>query len=238
MIYNKSQGKLTEILIIVTLKITLLLILISSKAFSQNTTINPNLNSDLTPWNATLSVAPDPNGFGSVSWTNIHNNDNIMNGSGSAQVQLSTPPVPPNPANASSGFQQCIVFPSPPVSVMTAKYGTHVLIPLTGNPVNGSANASIEVRFFSDGNCLDFIPGAGGNQGKEFNGALSDADWYVLEDNSLVMPNGAISASSAEVRGFLRTTGTSSDNYIAFFDHVFLALNGSLPVELLHFSID
>lgn len=182
------------------------------------------MDSELAPWTATLSVAPDPNGFGSANWINTHNDDNIMNGSGSVQIQLSLPLASPNSVNASSGFRQCVTLPDAPVTVMSANYGAHILIPVNGNPVTGFANASIEVRFFTDGNCLSFIPGAGGNQGMDLNGTLSDSDWYVLEDSSFFMPNGGITASSAELRGFLRTTDTTSEEYIAFFDHIFLAL--------------
>ncbi|MFK8012201.1 MAG: hypothetical protein AB8B80_09190 [Marinicellaceae bacterium] len=227
---DRFNNKISKSLI----PILLIFIVIPSTVMSQNITINPNINSELQPWVAFLSVAPDPNGTGSVNWTGSQNNENVMNGSGSAQVQLE----PPIFVNASSGFRQCIELPNAPVSVMVAKYGTHVLIPQTGNPMSGVANASIEVRFFSDANCSSFIPGAGGNQGRIFDGILSDTDWYIIEDNSLSMPNDSIVASSAEVRGFLRATEASSEEYVAYFDHVFLALNGNLPVELIQFSVD
>ena len=212
--------------------------MISPIALAQNLSENPNLNSELTPWTPTLSSAPDPAGNGFVNWTNTFNDDNLMNGSGSAHVQLLTSVAPASPANASSGIRQCIILPGAPTTVMSAKYGAHFLIPSTGNPAVGLANATIEIRFFSDGNCLDFIPGTGGSQGLDLNGALSDTDWYELEDSNFPMPSGGVVAASAEIRTFLRTTDATNDDYLAFFDHIFLALNGTLPVELIQFTVD
>ncbi len=219
---------------------TAVLTLIPISALTQNLTSNPNLNSEITPWTVTLSSAPDPTGIGSTIWTSTFNDDNQMNGSGSAHVQLSTLPLPasPTPANASSGLRQCVALPDAPTAVMSVNYGAHFLIPTSGNPVVGLANATIEIRLFSDGNCLDFIPGTGGSQGLDLNGALSDTNWYEVEDSNFPMPGGAVIASSAEIRTFLRTTDATGDDYLAFFDHIFLALNGGLPVELMHFSVE
>jgi len=227
-----------------TLLIAMLFVLVASNAVAQDNLLsNSNLNSELAPWTATLSGAPDPVGSGSITWAGLINSDNVMNGSGSAQVALSAPSTT-TPANASSGFRQCVALPDPlfpaaPTHVTSANYGAHFLIPATGNASDGLANATIEVRFFSDGNCSAFIPGAGGTQGMVLTSlALNDIVWYELEESNLSMPSGAVTASSAEVRAFLRTTGTTSNRYIAYFDRIFLAINGGLPVELVRFSVD
>jgi len=202
----------------------------------QNIVSNCNFDGDLALWSGVGSAPPNPIGSGTANWTNTKNGDNLLNGSGSAETVLSGAPA--QAANAAFGVSQCVFLPGAPLTVTEANYGAYFLAP-TGNPQDGLAAATLEVRFFTDGACTDFIPGAGGSQGYELRaGALSDTGWYHLGDSGFFPSDTSITASSAQVRAFVRTVGTTDGSYQVFFDRFVLSLNGTIPVELVSFSIE
>ena len=204
---------------------------------AQNIVTNSNLAENLLPWTQDASAAPDPPATGTASWTGAINDDNTVDATGSGWIQLTGNPG--QPANASMGIRQCVTFPMPPVAVSSASYGAHFLAPATGNPIDGLAGASVEVRFYSDADCLTFIPGTGGSQGfRMTSGALSDTVWYEIGDSELAMPAAQILAASAEVRVFVRTQASTDNGYQIYFDRIWMSLNGTVPVELLKFEIE
>lgn len=210
-------------------------------AMGQNLLSNSNFNGSQAPWLDFGSVLPNPVASGAVSWTNAANNDNIINGSGSVETVLSGP-LPPA-ANAAFGVRQCIQLPGAPLVVTEANYAARFLAP-TSNPADGLANATVEIRFFSDSNCVDFIPGAGGSQGCDLlppppppRPTLSDSEWYEIGDSSFSPSATFITASSAEVRAFVRTVATTGSSYRVYFDRIILSLNGTVAVELQSFAV-
>jgi len=204
---------------------------------AQNIVTNSNLIASLEPWTQEASTTPDPSATGSASWTNVFNDDNTADGTGSAWIQLTG--VPGQPANASIGIRQCVPLPLAPVDVASASYGAHFLAPATGNPIDGLANATVEVRFYSDADCSTFIPGTGGSQGYRLtSAALSDTVWYEIGDWNLAMPGTPVVASSAEVRVFVRTLASTDNGYQVYFDRIWMSLNGTVPVELSKFEIE
>jgi hypothetical protein len=216
---------------------SLLLTALAATAMAQNTLQNSTFEGTLAPWVGAPSAPPDPVASGTALWTDTRNLDNVLNGSGSSDTTLAAAAA--QPANASFGIRQCVTLPSAPVTVTEANYEASFLAPATGNPVDGLANATIEVRFFSDAACATFVPGAGGSQGVDLGPSLlSDTQWYVIGDPIFVPPGGSIVASSAEVQAYIRTVSTTSNAYRAFFDHIVLSLNGTTPVELQHFGIE
>jgi hypothetical protein len=206
----------------------------SSRA--QNQVTNSNFDSELAPWAGFGSTAPDPPGSGAASWTGAHNLDNLP-GSGSSDTTLTG--LAAQPANASFGIRQCIALPGGATSVTEASYEASFLARAADNPTDGLGNATVQVRFFSDASCTNFIPGAGGSQGVNLtNGViLDDAQWWTISDAQFLPPGGAITASSAEVSAFIRTVSTTSNGYRVFFDRILLSLNGTTPVELLRFEV-
>jgi len=198
---------------------------------AQNQVANPDFDSTLAPWAGVASSAPDPVGSGTASWTSAHNLDN-QPGSGSADTTLAGQPG--QPANASFGIRQCVALPGAPVTVTEASYEASFLARAADNPADGLASATVEVRFFSDTACTSFIPGAGGSQGVRLTSGsiLDDTQWWTIGDAQFLPPGGAIAASSAEVRAFLRTVATTSNGYHVFLDRILLTLNGTTPVEL------
>jgi hypothetical protein len=208
---------------------------LAAPAMAQNTLQNSTFEGALTPWVGIASSTPDPVATGTALWTDTRNLDNVLNGSGSSDTTLAAAAA--QPANASFGIRQCVTLPSAPVTVTEANYEASFLAPATGNPVDGLANATVEVRFFSDSACSTFVSGAG--QGVDLLPALlSDTQWYIIGDPMFVPPGGSIVASSAEVRAHIRTVSTTSNAYRAFFDHIVLSLNGTSPVQLQHFGIE
>lgn len=206
-------------------------------ALAQNQLQNSTFESVLPPWAGAASAAPDPVATGAAVWTNTHNLDNLPGGSGSSDTLIDA--VAAQPANASFGIRQCAALPGAPLTVTEANYNASFLAPATGNPSDGMANASIEVRFFSDASCATFISGAGGSQGIDLTPAvLSDTQWYTIGDPQFLPPGGSIQASSVEVRAFVRTVGTTSNAYRVYFDWIVVSLNGTTPVELQRFSIE
>jgi hypothetical protein len=209
---------------------------IAASSSAQNQVNNSNFDSELAPWNGFGSTAPDPVGAGAASWTSAHNLDNLP-GSGSSDTLLTG--VAAQPANASFGIRQCVALPGGPVSVTEASYEASFLARAADNPTDGLGNATVQVRFFSDASCTNFIPGAGGSQGVNLtNGSiLNDTQWWTIGDPQFLPPGGAITASSAELSAFIRTVNTTSNGYHVFFDRIVLSLNGTTPVELLRFEV-
>ncbi len=200
-------------------------------AHAQNIVPNPHLDTQLPPWTAYLSAAPDPAGAGSVAWVASPDSDNSpASGSASVVIDTSTPAT-----NAASGMHQCIAFSTTTVSFVN--YGMSVQIP-AATSADGSVNATIEVRLFSDASCTNFI--AGGTQGRTIvAGVPSDTTWYTVGDTNLVV-SPAQAAQSAEVRAYLRETSTapSAQSYSAFFDKFHLVLNSTTPVRLQEFGVE
>lgn len=204
-------------------------------AMGQNLLSNSNFNGSQAPWLAFGSVLPNPVASGAANWTNAANNDNIMNGSGSMETVLSG--SLPLAANAAFGVRQCVQLPGAPLVVTDANYAARFLAPIS-NPEDGLANATVELRFFSDSNCVDFIPGAGGSQGYDLlSDTLSDTEWYEIGHSSFSPSATSITASSAEVRAFVRTVATTGSSYQVYFDRIILSLNGDVAVELQSFAI-
>lgn len=210
---------------------------LAAPALAQNALQNSVFDVSLVPWTGVASAAPDPVATGGAIWTNTRNLDNVLNGSGSSDTTLAAAAA--QAANASFGVRQCVTLPSAPVTVTQANYEASFLAPSTGNPTDGLANATVEVRFFSDTACATFVSGAGASQGVDLGAALlSDTQWYTIGDPVFVPPGGSIVASSAEVHAFIRTVSTTSNAYRAFFDQIVLSLNGTTPVQLQQFEIE
>jgi len=212
------------------------LVATAASSRAQNVVTNPNFDSALAPWAGFGSTAPDPTGSGAASWTSAHNLDNLP-GSGSSDTTLTG--LAGQPANASFGIRQCIALPGGPLSVTEARYEASFLARAADNPTDGLGNATVQVRFFSDASCTNFIPGAGGSQGVNLTNGLilDDTQWWTIGDPQFLPPGGAITASSAEVSAFIRTVNTTSNGYHVFFDRFILSLNGTAPVELLGFEV-
>jgi hypothetical protein len=208
----------------------------STSVRAQNQVTNSNFDSALAPWAGFGSTAPDPTGSGAASWTSAHNLDELP-GSGSSDTTLTA--LAGQPANASFGIRQCIALPGGPVSVTEASYEASFLARAADNPTDGLGNATVQVRFFSDASCTNFIPGAGGSQGVNLTNGfiLDDTQWWTIGDPQFLPPGLAITASSAEVSAFIRTVNTTSNGYHVFFDRIVLSLNGTTPVELLGFEV-
>jgi len=214
-----------------TLALTALLSLLSLPAFAQNLVQNPNFNATLVPWTQFLSSAPDPAGAGTATWVPSPDADNNA-GSGSAAVTIAAAPAA---TNAASGIDECVPFASTLVS--TVNYGASVRLP-AADPADGGANATIEIRLFSDSACTNFISGAGGSQGQDIvAGIPNNATWYALGDPNF-QPATPVTAASVQVRAYLRKTGASANAYNANFDKVFVFLNGSTPVRLQDFGVE
>lgn len=208
-----------------------LLSFLALPAFAQNLVQNPNFNTTLVPWTQFLSSAPDPAGAGSATWVPSPDADGNP-GSGSAAINIAAAPAA---QNAASGIDECVPFASTLVS--SVNYGVSVRLPTT-DPTDGGANATIEMRLFSDGACGNFISGAGGSQGQDIvSGIPNNATWYTLSDPNF-QPAVPVTAASVQVRAYLRKTGASANAYDANFDKVFVFLNGSTPVRLQDFSVE
>lgn len=201
-------------------------------AAAQNTVQNPNFTTELAPWTLFVSGAPDPVGSGSATWTASEDAGGALGSSGAAEIVLDAAPAE---AHAASGIRQCVSFAQ--TTVLQANYGVRVKIPGT-DTADGSVGANVEIRFFSDPGCSDFIPGAGGTQGRAIvAGVPDDAFWYSIGDPAFVLPVDAL-AQSAEVRASLRKIGSASQPYTAYFDDIYLSLNGSVPVSLQSFDVE
>ncbi len=204
----------------------------AASALAQNTVQNPNFTSDLAPWTPFVSSAPDPVGNGTAVWTATQDANAAIGISGAAQIGLDANPASPH---AAAGIHQCIPFAQ--TTVLQANYGARFKVPAS-DASDGSVTAAVEIRFFSDAACSQFISGAGGMQGRAIVANVPDDNtWYSASDPSFTPPPGT-SAQSAEVRASLRKTGDSATAYTGYFDDIFLSLNGSVPVSLQSFNVD
>lgn len=205
----------------------------TAPVFAQNLVQNPNFDTALAPWTQFLSSAPDPAGAGTATWVATPD----LNGnpaSGSAAITIAASPAL---QNAASGITECFALAGGTM-VSSVNYGASFRLPTT-NPADGGANATIEVRLFSDAACGNFISGAGGSQGQDIvAGIPNNATWLTIADGNFQPPSAPLAAGSAQVRAFLRKTGASANAYGMNVDHVFLFLNGATPVRLQEFSVE
>lgn len=214
-------------------------LLLSALAFAplasaQTIVPNGNLDTQLAPWTAWLSAAPDPVGSGAApTWTAT---PDLLGStvSGSAQIAINTA----TPAlNAKSGFAQCVNF-AVPTSVTFVNYGFHFWVPST-TVRDGSISVTSEIRLFSGAGCSGFL--SGGTQAQSLTAAGVPAQtWYSVGDTNFTPPGAPVMAASAEVRGYLRQNGTAptTTTYAIQFDRSLLVLNNTTPVELTRFSVE
>jgi hypothetical protein len=208
----------------------------ASCAHSANLLQNQNFDTPLAPfWSLQLSGAPDPAGAGTVLRNGAQDVANNP-ASGSAEVDMAAAQTSHNDAVS---VVQCAAVPGGPIPVTQANYGARIKIPTTGNPSDGSVNAQVEIRFYSDAACATFIPGAGGSQGRNLlAGVGDDAFWYTAGDASFVPPNGTV-AGSVQVSATLRRVTDAATPSLAYFDGLFVSLNGlPTPVILQSFEVE
>lgn len=193
---------------------------------------NPQLDTQLAPFQTFLSAAPDPVATGAAPIWQSPPDVNASPTSGSALVHLS-----PTAANAKSGVAQCFDF-SAPTSVNFVNYSV-AFRAASAAVLDGAVSATAEIRLYSGAGCSGFL--SGGTQAQTLIApAVPVATWYRVTDNNFVPNNAPVMAASAEIRGYLRQTGaapTQSD-YAVNFDHFVLVLNSTTPVELIRFAID
>lgn len=194
---------------------------------------NPNLDTELPPWAAFVSAAPDPiGGGGAPTW--VPRPD--LNGStlsGSALIDFA---VAGAAANTASGMAQCFEF-SHPTLVNFVNYGMSFHVPAT-TIGDGSLSATVEIRLFSGSGCSGFI--SGGSQGQVLGAGLSEALWYTLGDHRFVPTGAPVTAASAQIRGYLRqtTAAPTQSDYRVHLDHFVVVLNSTTPVELMQFDVE
>jgi len=211
------------------------LLLVSAAPWAQAQTIvpNPYLNTQLAPWTAFVSAAPDPVGSGTApAWAatpDLQNNPS----SGSALVNFN---ATASAANAASGIAQCVNF-AVPTSVTFFNYSMAFRAP-PALVTDGSLAANVEVRLFSSAGCSGFL--SGGSQGQLLSAAqVTNGTWYTLQDTSFVPLDNPVMAASAQVRGYLRQSGTPTQtDYPINFDQFVLVLNSTTPVSLMHFDVN
>lgn len=193
---------------------------------------NPQLDTQLAPFQTFLSAAPDPVAAGAAPAWQSPPDVNASPTSGSALVHLS-----PTATNAKSGVVQCFDFPAP-TSVNFVNYSV-AFFAANAAALDGAVSATAEIRLYSGTGCSGFL--SGGTQAQTLIApAVPVATWYRVTDNNFVPNNAPVMAASAEVRGYLRQTGatpTQSD-YAVNFDHFVLVLNSTTPVQLIRFDID
>lgn len=213
---------------------TLLAIGLAPSLQAQTIVPNPYLHTQLVPWAPFVSVAPDPLGSGiAPAWAASPDVDNSPT-SGSALVHLN---ASGSTANAASGIAQCVDFASA-TSVTFFNYAMAFRVP-PATAADGSMSANVEVRLFSAAGCNGFI--SGGAQGQVLTAAaVTGGSWYTLKDSGFVPMDNPVMAASAQVRGYLRQTGTAptQSDYPINFDHFVLVLNSTTPVELIHFDVN
>lgn len=219
-----------------------ILLLISASPWAQAQTIvpNPHLNTQLAPWTAFVSTAPDPAGSGAAPlWVATPDFQNTPT-SGSAQVNFNAAPPPLTEAvlavNSASGIAQCVDFAAP-TSVTFFNYSMAFHAP-PAMATDGSLAATVEVRLFSGAGCSGFL--SGGSQGQVLSAAqVTNGTWYTLGDTSFVPMDSPVMAASAQVRGYLRQTASPTQaNYPINFDQFVLVLNSTTPVSLMHFDVN
>lgn len=218
-----------------------MLLLVSAAPWAQAQTIvpNPYLNTQLTPWTAFVSAAPDPAGSGSApSWVATPDFQNSA-ASGSAQVNFNAAPTLTEAVlavNSTSGIAQCVDFAAP-TSVTFYNYSMAFRAP-PALVTDGSLAATVEVRLFSGAGCSGFL--SGGSQGQVLSAAqVTNSTWYTLGDTSFVPMDSPVMAASAQVRAYLRQAGaTTQTSYPINFDQFVLVLNSTTPVSLMHFDVN
>ena len=199
---------------------------------AQTLVTNPNLDTDLPPWQAFVSASPDPAGSGAApAW--VANPDvNGSSASGSALIDFLAAGTQ---ANAASGMAQCVEF-SAATSIQFVNYGMSFQVPAT-TTADGSVSATVEIRLFTAPGCSGFI--GGGTQGQTI-APGTDASWHTVADHSFVPTGAPVTAASAQIRGYLRRTGTAATqtDYAIHLDHFVVVLNDTTPVELMQFNVD
>lgn len=204
----------------------------ASSLHAQTIVPNPYLHSELAPWQAFASAAPDPLGAGAPPVWQSPPDVDANPASGSAAIDLT-----PSAAHAASGIGQCFDFVAP-TSVEFLNYGSALWVP-DAAMLDGSVRAVVEIRLYASAGCADFL--SGGSQGQVLEAAsMSPSTWYRLADNGFVPNDAPVMAASAQVRGYLQQNGaaTTQPNYRANFDHFVLVLNSTTPVELIRFQVD
>ena len=204
----------------------------ASSLHAQTIVPNAYLHTELAPWEAFVSAAPDPVGAGAPPFWQSPPDVDANPASGSAAIDLT-----PSAVHAASGIGQCVDFATP-TSVEFLNYGTALWVP-DAAMLDGSVRAVIEIRLYASAGCADFL--SGGSQGQVLDAAsMSPSTWYRLADNSFVPNDAPVMAASAQVRGYLQQSGaaTTQPNYRANFDHFVLVLNSTTPVELIRFQVD
>lgn len=210
--------------------------LVAAAPLLQAQTLVPNAQMDgsLSPWQPFVSLPPDPLGTGTEpAWAASPDIDGNP-ASGSATIHISTA-VPTT--NAASGIAQCFNF-SQPTSVNFVNYGMAFYVPAP-TARDGSVSATVEVRLYSGAGCSGFL--AGGSQGQALTAANVSADtWYRLADTGFVPAPTPVVAASAQIRGYLRQTGTSpgQTDYPISLDRFVLVLNSTSPVSLQRFDVE
>ncbi|WP_440224429.1 hypothetical protein ACQQ2N_04210 [Dokdonella sp. MW10] len=201
-------------------------------ALAQTIVPNPYLHNDLAPWSAFTSTAPDPIGSGAAPVWQPSPDVNSSAASGSARITLA-----PSAPGAASGIAQCVDFGMPTaVSFYNVDMAFHVA---DAAVLDGSTSIDVEVRLFADTGCMGFL--SGGTQGQALSApSVPIATWYRIADNHFVPQGAPLTAASAQVRAYLRQTGTAPTQaqYTVALDQFVLVLNSTTPVELLHFNID
>jgi hypothetical protein len=209
-----------------------LLALAASALHAQTIVPNPHLNTNLPPWSANTSLAPDPVGSGSAPvWQSPPDVDNSPT-SGSSLVSLT-----PSATNATAGMAQCFDF-SAPTSVAFLNYGMAFYVP-AALALDGSMSANVEIRLFSGAGCSGFLSGAA--QGQTLtSAAVTPATWFRIADTNFVPTGSPVMAASAQIRGYLRQTAAtpSQSSYALNLDHFVVVLNSTTPVELIRFDIE
>lgn len=207
----------------------------AGNALAQNIVLNPNFDTQLPPWAQFLSSAPDPTGVGAAPiWQAVDFGNSPS--SGSALVDIDTTA---QAGDAASGIAQCVDFATPSTVVSLVNYGISFRVPTT-TTADGSISATVEMRLFSNAGCSGFL--TGGSQGRTIVlGLPSDTTWYTVVDNGFIPPGGSVTASSAQIRAYLREingVAPSTNDYKANFDAAHLVLNSSTPVRLQHFDVE
>lgn len=203
-------------------------------ALGQNQVANPNFNTVLTPW---VAWAGDltTGGTGAVSWNGSQDADGNP-ASGSGQVDFA---AVPGLSNQTYGIRQCVDLSAVTPPITAAKFGAKVKSPTGQTPGNG-ISVQVEVFFYSAAGCnaADFL--TGGQAGKVLADAdLSDALWRGIDVTTPDLDlSGTLGALSAEIRASVQRTGAGSTTLTAYFDDAYLALNGTVPVELMGFTAE
>jgi hypothetical protein len=208
--------------------------LAASPAVAQNLVANPNFATAMLPeWTAWAGDLT-PGGTGTAAW--IGTQDVLSDPlSGAAQVDFAATPTTPNVAY---GIRQCVDL-SAVAPVTQAKFGAKYKTP-TGQTPAEEVSVQVEVFFYSAAGCnaADFL--TGGQAGKVIAAAdLSDTVWPGADvstpDFDLSATPGAL---SAEIRGAIERIGTNGTTLTGYFDNLYLAVNGTTPVELMSFTAE